>query len=147
MVTDTITTPPPVTWAQRKTCVFVVFNVECEKPDIKIENRLISFKGLCGPEQKLNEVELSLFDEIDPEKSIQVNKGRFIELVLAKVNSDAAFWPALTSDKKKHHWLKVDFQRWQDEDESEDDTDWEGMNQVTDDMGPSYDSTSSEDED
>lgn len=143
MGADTITTPPPVTWAQRKTCVFVVFNVECEKPDIKIENRLVSFKGVCGSEQKLNEVELQLFDEIDPEKSIQVNKGRLIELVLAKVKTDGAFWPSLTSDKKKHHWLRVDFHRWQDEDESEDDIEWDDINQITD-THPYY--SSSEDE-
>lgn len=36
---------------------------------------------------------------------------------------DEPYWPFLTSDKKKHHWLKCDFNKWHDEDESGD----EGM--------------------
>ncbi|CAK1548552.1 unnamed protein product [Leptosia nina] len=115
-------TPPPVSWAQQTSCIFLTFNIECEKPDIKIENKLVSFKGTGAPEQKMYEVEIPLYAEINPEKSTQVNKGRLIELVLAKENTNESFWPALTSDKKKHHWLRVDFHRWQDEEESGDET-------------------------
>ncbi|XP_039745397.1 uncharacterized protein CG16817-like [Pararge aegeria] len=113
-------TPPSVSWAQRNSNVYVTFNVECEKPDIKIEKKLVSFKGICAPEQKVYEVEIPLYGEIDPEKSNYLNKGRMIEVVLAKERQDETFWPSLTSDKKKHHWLKVDFNRWQDEEESSD---------------------------
>ncbi|CAG5018087.1 unnamed protein product [Parnassius apollo] len=123
MSSEIIATPPSVSWAQSKARVFLTFNVECDKPDITFEERLVSFKGICAPDQKLNQVEIPLFAEIDPEKSTQVNKGRFIEVVLAKLKTDQPFWPSLTSDKKKHHWLKVDFNRWQDEDESGDDFD------------------------
>lgn len=38
-------------------------------------------------------------------------------LVKAK---EGPYWPTLTSDKKKHHWLKSDFNKWKDEDDSED---------------------------
>lgn len=123
MNTKVTATPPSVLWAQSNACVFLTFNVECDKPEIKIENKSVSFKGICAPEQKLNEVEIPLFSEIDPEKSSQVNKGRLVEVVLAKVKTDEPFWPSLTSDKKKHHWLKVDFNRWQDEDDSKDEID------------------------
>ncbi|XP_073944102.1 cytosolic Prostaglandin E synthase-like [Choristoneura fumiferana] len=119
MSAETITTPPSVSWAQRSTRVFLTFNVECEKPDIKIEKKSISFKGLCAPGRKLHEVDIPLYAEIDVEKSTQINKGRYIEVVLMKDKTDDSFWPTLTSDKKKHHWLKVDFNRWQDEDESD----------------------------
>lgn len=123
MNSELVVTPPSVSWAQRSARVFLTFNVECVKPYIKFEKKTISFKGICEPEKKLHEVVIPLFSEIDPEKSSYVNKGRLIEVVLAKENTDEPFWPNLTSDKKKHHWLKVDFNRWQDEDESCDDYD------------------------
>ena len=123
MTAELVATPPSVSWAQRSARVFLTFNVECEKPDIKIEQKAVSFKGICTPDQKLHEVVIPLYSDIDPDKSSYTNKGRLIEVVLAKAKIDDPFWPALTSDKKKHHWLKVDFNRWQDEDESGDDFD------------------------
>lgn len=123
MNSEIFVTPPSVSWAQRSARVFLTFNVECEKPYIKIEKKLVSFKGICTPDQKSHEVVIPLYSDIDPDKSSYTNKGRLIEVVLAKDKTDEPFWPALTSDKKKHHWLKVDFNRWQDEDESGDDLD------------------------
>ncbi|KAI5634797.1 hypothetical protein NE865_12515 [Phthorimaea operculella] len=122
-MTSEVATPPSVSWAQRSGRVFLTFNVECEKPDIKIEKKEVTFKGICEPEHKLHEVIIPLYGEVNPEKCSQVNKGRLIEVVLAKEDTDAPFWPSLTSDKKKHHWLKVDFERWQDENESGDEMD------------------------
>ncbi|XP_004928496.1 uncharacterized protein CG16817-like [Bombyx mandarina] len=116
-------TPPSVSWAQRNARIFLTFNVECEKPDINIEPKSITFKGICEPEKKMHEVLIPLYAEVDPKKSMWVNKGRLIEVLLAKEKVDEPYWPSLTSDKKKHHWLKVDFNRWQDEDESGDDLD------------------------
>lgn len=46
--------------------------------------------------------------------------GRYIELVLQKPTSDSKYWPHLTKEKKKYHWLKVDFKKWKDEDDSDD---------------------------
>ncbi|XP_023934405.1 uncharacterized protein CG16817-like [Bicyclus anynana] len=121
MNSEITASPPLVTWAQRNSNVILTFNIECEKPDIKIEKKLVSFRGICTPEQKVYEVEIPLYGEIDPEKSSHLNKGRVIEVVLAKERQDESFWPSLTSDRKKHHWLRVDFNRWQDEEESSDD--------------------------
>lgn len=122
MSSDVVAIPPSVSWAQRSARVFLTFNVECEKPDIKIESNSVTFKGVCAPDKKLHEVLIPLYAEVDPVKSSQVNKGRYIEVVLAKVKTAEGFWPTLTSDKKKHHWLKVDFNRWQDEDDEGDRT-------------------------
>ncbi|XP_013195326.1 uncharacterized protein CG16817 isoform X2 [Amyelois transitella] len=123
MTSDGNPIPPPVLWAQRNSCVLLTINVECEKPVIKFDKKTISFKGLCQPSNKLHEIEINLYAEIDPEKSTYVSKGRLIDVYLAKEKNDQPFWPSLTSDKKKHHWLKVDFNRWQDEDDSNDDID------------------------
>lgn len=118
MTSDMISTPPSVSWAQRSARIFLTFNVECEKPDIKFEKKSVYFQGTCAPDKKLHEVTIPLYAEIDSEKSVYVNKGRLIEVHLVKEKTDEPFWPTLTSDKKKHHWLKVDFERWVDEDES-----------------------------
>lgn len=148
MSSNSIATPPSVSWAQRSARVFLTFNVECKKPDIKIEKKCVSFKGTCAPDKVLHEVDIPLYDEVDPEKSAFINKGRYIEVVLAKQKIDEPFWPTLTCDKKKHHWLKVDFNRWQDEDDSGDEVD-DMSNMFSSkmgDFGDEKDETSSADE-
>ncbi|CAG9575811.1 unnamed protein product [Danaus chrysippus] len=152
MAAEAVSIPPSVSWAQRSARVFLTFNVECEKPDIKFEKKLVTFKGICAPDNKLNEVEIPLYSEIDPEKSSYINKGRLIEVVLTKEKQDEPFWPSLTSDRKKHHWLRVDFNRWQDEDESADefDNNDDMFSNKMGDFGDEYendDSSSIEDED
>lgn len=80
----------------------------------------VYFKGVGGVEKKPYEVTIPLYKEIDPDKSKSFNRERCIEILLAKANPEEPYWPTLTSDKKKHHWLKCDFNKWQDEDESGD---------------------------
>ncbi len=45
-------------------------------------------------------------------------RDRSIELLLTK-KEEGPYWPQLFKEKKKMHWLKVDFNRWRDEDDSE----------------------------
>ncbi|XP_053601186.1 prostaglandin E synthase 3 homolog [Plodia interpunctella] len=152
MTSETIPTPPSVSWAQRNSRILLTINVECEKPHIKIDNKSFAFKGLCQPDNKVHEIKIDLYDEIDPEKSTYLNKGRLIDVCLVKAKIDQPFWLSLTNDKKKHHWLKVDFNRWQDEDDSNDEID--DMNDMfSDKLGDfgneneSEDTSSAEDED
>ncbi|XP_018579006.1 co-chaperone protein daf-41 [Anoplophora glabripennis] len=115
------TLPPPVMWAQRSAVVFLTINLEDVKdPQIKFSKDSVFFKGTGGVEKKDYEVTISLYKEIDPDKSKSFNRERCIEIVLAKANQDEPYWPYLTSDKKKHHWLKCDFNKWHDEDDSGD---------------------------
>lgn len=112
-------TPPPVMWAQRSNLLFVTICLEdCKDPTITIEADKVSFKGVGGTEKKLHEVTINLYKEIDSEKAVQSPKGRNFELVLYKKES-GPFWPRLTKENKKFHWLKSDFNKWQDEDESD----------------------------
>lgn len=53
-------------------------------------------------------------------------RDRVIEFVLKKKNEEEPFWPRLTNEKVKHHWLKVDFNKWKDEDDSEDEVEGGG---------------------
>lgn len=80
----------------------------------------VYFRGTGGLEKKDYEVTIPLYKEIDPQKSKSFNRERCIEILLAKAKQDEPYWPSLTSDKKKHHWLKCDFNKWNDEDDSGD---------------------------
>lgn len=132
----------PVIWAQRNTVVYVTICLEdCKNPDIKIEPEQVYFRGVGGPEKKVYEVTIPLYAKVEPEVRIicllinfltliivilQNSKtsvgGRYIELVLQKPSEDTKYWPHLTKEKKKYHWLKVDFKKWKDEDETDDET-------------------------
>jgi len=45
---------------------------------------------------------------------------RFSLLLLKKKDPKGVFWPRLTKDKTRLHWLQTDFDHWKDEDESDD---------------------------
>lgn len=114
--------PPSVMWAQRNNIIFLTICLEdCKNPEIKIDSDKLYFHGVGGTEKKDHEVTIPLFKEIDPEKSVKCVRDRNIELVLKKKEEDGPYWPHLMKDKKKYHWLKVDFNKWKDEDDSEDD--------------------------
>ncbi|KOB71328.1 P23-like protein [Operophtera brumata] len=113
--------PPAVLWAQRKEDVFLTFSIESKDPNIKIEKESVYFKGVNAQDNKVHEVTIPLYDAVVPETSAFVNKGRCIEMILRKEKKDASYWPSLTKDKKKPHYLKIDFNKWTDEDDVEED--------------------------
>lgn len=65
---------------------------------------------------KLN---LEFFKEIDPEKSHYHTSGNSIYFVIRKKEKQEEFWPRITKDKLKYHYIKTDFDKWVDEDEQE----------------------------
>ncbi|XP_063613121.1 prostaglandin E synthase 3-like [Penaeus indicus] len=118
--------PPPVTWAQRKNLIFLTICVEdCKSPTINIEADKVYFKGTGGTERKDYEYTYNLYKDIDTDKSRSFVRDRNIELILVK-KEEGPYWPHLLKEKTKQHWLKVDFSRWKDEDDSDDE---EGQNQ------------------
>ncbi|XP_013782569.1 prostaglandin E synthase 3-like [Limulus polyphemus] len=112
--------PPPVLWAQRKHLLYVKIALEdCKNPTIKLETDKLFFRGKGGTENKEQEVVLEFLKKIKPEESRYAVRGRGIEFILIK-SEEGPYWSRLLKDDKKHHWLKVDFNKWADEDESED---------------------------
>ena len=127
-------------WAQRKNLVSLTINVEdCKEPVITLEPTKVYFKGTGGPDKKTSEVTIDLFGEIDTEVSFNLKgflvaftltqffvfqeskyfvRERSIEFFLRK-KEEGPYWPSIFKDKKKVHWLKIDFNRWRDEDDSE----------------------------
>ncbi|XP_013773446.1 prostaglandin E synthase 3-like [Limulus polyphemus] len=115
--------PPPVLWAQRKGLLYVKIALEdCSHPVIKLEKDKLYFRGIGGTEMKDHEITLDFFKEIKPDDSKYLVKGREVEFILIKAD-EGPYWKRLLKDDKKHHWLKVDFNKWRDEDDSDDDND------------------------
>jgi len=113
---------PPVTWAQRPNLVYLTVCLEdCSNPEIKIENEKLFFKGNGGTSKKDHELTLNFYGKIKPEDSKYIVRGRGTEFVLYKETDE--WWPRLLSENKKYHWLKVDFNKWRDEDDSEGEAD------------------------
>jgi len=109
---------PPATWAQRKNLVYLNIVLEDSKnPTLKIEKDKLIFKGKGGPDQKDHELNIELYGSIKPDDSKFIVRPRGTEIVLIKDDQEGPFWPRLTKDNTKKHWLRVDFSKWKDEDD------------------------------
>ncbi|XP_047329326.1 uncharacterized protein OsI_027940-like [Impatiens glandulifera] len=112
---------PEVKWAQRQDKVYMTV----ELPDSKNANinldpqGLFTFSGTAGPESLNYELTLDLFDEVNVEKS-KISVGvRGIFCVLEKV--EIKWWKKLLrGDGKTPHNVKVDWDKWVDEDDDQD---------------------------
>lgn len=58
---------------------------------------------------------MNFYKKINPDKVVSKNSGRCIEFIITKADLKSEYWPSLVSDKKKPHYLKVDFNKWKDE--------------------------------
>jgi len=109
---------PPVIWAQRADKLYVTLNVEdCKNAVVKFDNTSLHFSGTSG--QKLEyDFSLEFYGEIDSENSKYAVLSRHIPIVVVKKES-GPYWPRLLKRTTKVHWLKTDFEKWRDEDDSD----------------------------
>ena len=112
--------PPLVKWAQRPSLLFITICLEdCKTPKIDVKPGYVTFEGAGGPDKKDHEVRLDFLKEINPEQSKYVVNDRAIVLALQK-KEDGPYWERLLKEKTKQHWLKIDFDKWVEEDASDD---------------------------
>jgi len=111
---------PLILWAQRKETVLLTVQLEnCKNPTVDIKEKCLHFKGKGGTKDLDYEVEMEFFKEINPEISKYHSTGREVLIVLGKKEESHGFWPRLLADSKKAHYLKTDFNKWEDEDDSD----------------------------
>ena len=118
---------PSLKWAQRKDKLYITIHVvHSQKPTIDIKCKKMKYSGTDGTKNYSFEIEL--FDEIDKENSKYTLDTRNIFLNLKKKKE--AYWPRLTSDKVKYHWIEIDWNYFVDEDEEEEakEPNFEGKN-------------------
>lgn len=125
---------PRVLWAQQKEHILLTIAVpDIEKVDVKFEEDSVSFQGQSNSSNANDKttyaVKIDLCEKIDPTASKYENIGqKFWRLLLKKKDSSAKYWPRLTKDKTRLHWLQTDFDHWKDEDESDDEKGGAGGN-------------------
>ena len=108
---------PILKWAQRKDKLFITINVvHSKKPTIEIEGKKMKYQGTDGNINYAFDIEL--YDEIDKENSKYTLDARNIFLKLKK-KTEGPYWPRLTTDKVKYHWIEVDWTYFTEEDEEE----------------------------
>ncbi|KAK7109853.1 prostaglandin E synthase 3-like isoform X2 [Littorina saxatilis] len=111
---------PHLEWAQRRDRVWLTVILEnCQNPTYELKEKTFFFKGKGGTENLDHEITLELYGEIDPEKSTCKKTDRQLFFTIMKKDGTASYWPRLTKEQKKLHFLKTDFSRWRDEDDSE----------------------------
>ncbi|KAG5445796.1 Co-chaperone protein daf-41 [Clonorchis sinensis] len=110
---------PPVLWAQRNDCLYVTISLGDVKDKVlDLKDGSLRFKGKSGtPTPQEYAIELEFYGQVDPEASRQMSTDREIVMYIKKKESGS--WPRLLSNIKKAPWLKVDFNRWVDENDSE----------------------------
>lgn len=81
---------------------------------------MLTFCRATTKDKQQFETVLNLFDSVKPDDSKWINRDRGAEFVLIK--EKPGFWKRLLKEETKYHWLKVDFNKWKDEDDSEDES-------------------------
>ncbi|PNX81496.1 co-chaperone protein sba1, partial [Trifolium pratense] len=120
---------PEVKWAQRVDKVYITVQLADSKDakvDLTPEGDFI-FSGSAGAGDNQYELKLELFDKVNVEES-KINVGvRSIFCVVQKAES--GWWKKLLrGEGKPPHYVKVDWDKWADEDEDEaGDVDMGGM--------------------
>ncbi|XP_054712826.1 prostaglandin E synthase 3-like [Uloborus diversus] len=122
--------PASVQWAERRTLVYVFIHVpDCKKPDIKLSSDKLVFRGKDEEGTEFENI-LNFYKDIKVEDSKYSHTDRGIDFVLKKAE-EGPYWNRLLKDNKKYHWLRIDFNRYKDEDDSDfdanDDGDFEEM--------------------
>ncbi|KAI9292684.1 HSP20-like chaperone [Neoconidiobolus thromboides FSU 785] len=109
---------PELLWAQTDKVVYITIPL-ADSTDNKVEflPQAIKYEGKSSDSSYA--VDLGLFKEYDNENSRYDVTAQRIFLVLKKSEDDTSFWPRLHRSGKKPAFIKVDFARWRDEDDEE----------------------------
>lgn len=113
---------PQVLWAQRENVLYLTFDVDDMKiDDLSVTQNQLHIKGAGGHEKTLYECSLEFYGDLDAESYRRIAGDRRVELVIPK-KLDAgkgSWWPRLLKSSGRVAWIKVDFNKWKDEDESD----------------------------
>ncbi|KAK6165347.1 hypothetical protein SNE40_022289 [Patella caerulea] len=128
---------PPMLWAQRKDKVWLTIQLENVKDSqIDLTDKKLHFKANGGHDNLPHEVDLEFYSDVIPEDSKNHNSGRDIIFLIKKKDQEAGYWPRLLKDTKKPHFLKTDFDKWKDEDDSDaEDNENYGLDDMMNQMG------------
>ena len=108
---------PQVKWAQRPKLLFITICLEdCKSPSIEMLSNSLIFHGKGGTDKKTYKLELEFFKKVIPEKSRFAVRERGVDFVIEKLET-GPYWERLVLESTKHPWIKVNFDKWVDEEE------------------------------
>ncbi|KAL4383753.1 hypothetical protein GQ457_15G025310 [Hibiscus cannabinus] len=109
---------PEVKWAERadKVCITVLL-LDSKNAKVNLDPEgVFTFSANAGADNNLYELKLDLYDKVNVEESTISIGVRNIVCVLEKV--EKVWWKKLLrGDGKTPHYIKVDWDKWVDEDE------------------------------
>ncbi|CAH0552699.1 unnamed protein product [Brassicogethes aeneus] len=114
-----MTVPSPfVYWAQNEKTLFLKIDLkDAEDVDVRLSKRNLQFssKGSGAHGLKNYAFSLNFKWDIDVEESIYKVTGHKVDFIITKAEN--GWWPRLISKPQKPAWLKIDFDRWQTEED------------------------------
>ncbi|MED6110541.1 hypothetical protein PIB30_043963 [Stylosanthes scabra] len=112
---------PPVKWAQRSDEVYITIELpDAQDVKLKLEPEgKFYFSATAGAEKVPYEIDIDLFDKVDVDNSkVSVGSRNIFYLV---VKAEEKWWDRLLKQGGKPPvFLKVDWDKWVDEDEEDD---------------------------
>lgn len=125
---STTTQTPTVLWAQRSSeddasKNIIYLTIELLDPiDLKLDLKpdFLTLSAKSNDSKIDYQLKIDFFKEVDPDLSkINTENGSHIFIVLRKKEKAEEYWPRLTKEKLKYHYIKTDFDKWVDEDEQD----------------------------
>lgn len=109
----------PITkWAQRKDKVFIEVALrDITDENIELTDTTLTFVG--NSDSKKYEFAFEFFAEVDKAASKWTKTGFHLIFVVEKKDTNAAFWPRLLKTTNKNQYIQVDWSKWVEEDEEE----------------------------
>ncbi|KAJ8919044.1 hypothetical protein NQ315_016950 [Exocentrus adspersus] len=109
---------PFVYWAQNEHSLFLKIDLkDVKQPQVVLEKKKLQFNSKGSGAQGFKDYTflIDFHSEIDESKNQVKITDHKVDLTLTKI--EKGWWPRLTSQPQKPVWLKVDFDRWQSEDD------------------------------
>ncbi|KAK4883221.1 hypothetical protein RN001_006540 [Aquatica leii] len=128
---------PFVYWAQSEDNLFIKVDLkDVKNPEVKLEERKLQVEAKGVGAHGINSYGFSLdfYSEINCDASVCKVLDSKIDFNIVKV--EKSWWPRLTSKPQKPGWLKIDFDRWQSEDDAN--SEEERVRDVRDDYADLY---------
>lgn len=114
-------------WAQRshkdvaeKNLIYLTINIlDEENTEINLTDTELKVKSRSEDDNIEYAVDLEFYKEIDAAKSTRHRTDRGLFFVLRKKEPQQEYWPRLIKEKRRHPYIKTDFDKWVDEDEQD----------------------------
>ncbi|XP_065840145.1 prostaglandin E synthase 3-like [Oscarella lobularis] len=111
--------PPEIVWAQRVDVLLVTIRLtDIREHTIDVTDTGIVFVGKGGTGGDVHSFQFDFFKEVNPHESKQKLTSRELFLKLKK-KEPGPYWKSLAKEGRLHY-VRTDFNKWKDEDDSDD---------------------------